>query len=297
LSLILTWIFTATKAFGFLIETRTRGRCFFVVICFVAGTDVLTPDGPRDIETIQPGEKVWSFDGETGQWQTTEVIATSETLYDGVMVKVEITDDDGSFEAIECTGGHPFWVVGGIALADRTHAEDAMPQGAQPTAGGRWVEAGSLRVGDTLLTRDGGYAVVAGVTSHAEQRVVYNLTLASVHSYAVGDEGVLVHNACPGRMGKQAKLRSLLTDPNTSSRVKGWIRQEINSGRGNIRVQAFNLPIDVGLKRDTDMDTNAAIFKNAGYTGFSTISRVTDDLDAVDDRSTTNARANRSDSI
>jgi hypothetical protein len=185
------------------VRVATRGRCFFVIVCFVAGTDVLTPEGARDIETIQPGEKVWAFDGEiggTGGWQATEVIATSKTLYDGVMVKVEITDDDGSCEVIECTEGHPFWVVGGIALANRPQAEDAVPEGAEPTAGGRWVEAGSLRVGDTLMTRDGGYVVVAGVSSQTTRRVVYNLTLASLHNYAIGDDGVLVHNGCPAKI-------------------------------------------------------------------------------------------------
>ena len=32
-----------------------------------------------------------------------------------------------------------------------------------------------------------------------------------------------------GRSGKQAKLRSLLDDPNTPKHVKGWIKQELNS--------------------------------------------------------------------
>lgn len=180
------------------VKVFTKGRCFFVIICFVAGTDVLTPDGPRDIETIQPGELVWAFDGETSGWAATEVVATTRTECDGVMVQVQITDGEGSCETIECTEGHPFWVVGGIALEERPHAEDAVPLGAEPTAGGRWVEAGLLRAGDTLLTRGGGYAMVSGVTARHEQRVVYNLTLAGLHNYAVGDDGVLVHNACVG---------------------------------------------------------------------------------------------------
>lgn len=50
-----------------------------------------------------------------------------------------------------------------------------------------------------------------------EQVRVYNLTVARLHNYAVGDDGVLVHNgACrPGRIfviGRTGKLLQLIND-------------------------------------------------------------------------------------
>ena len=35
--------------------------------CFSAGTDVETPDGERNIETIKAGDTVYAYDFETGQ--------------------------------------------------------------------------------------------------------------------------------------------------------------------------------------------------------------------------------------
>ena len=62
------------------------------------------------------------------------------------------------------------------------------------TADGGFVDAGSLRPGDEVTTRDGQLVVDAmvDVTSPA---TVYNLTVGRLHTYFVSTSDVWVHNA------------------------------------------------------------------------------------------------------
>jgi len=66
------------------------------------------------------------------------------------------------------------------------------PEGA--TTPGRWVDAGDLRVGDELMLLDGRIAPVREIELHPFDGVVYNFEVHELHCYAVGEDGVLVHN-------------------------------------------------------------------------------------------------------
>jgi len=46
-----------------------------------------------------------------------------------------------------------------------------------------------------FLTRTGKSATVSGLTIRIERVKVYNLQVEGLHLYAVGDQGVLVHNS------------------------------------------------------------------------------------------------------
>lgn len=59
---------------------------------------------------------------------------------------------------------------------------------------GRWVEARDLRVGDVLYTTSGRTETVSAVAIRHEVVTVYNLTVATHHTYSVGTGGILVHN-------------------------------------------------------------------------------------------------------
>jgi len=59
---------------------------------------------------------------------------------------------------------------------------------------GRWVDARDLRVGDLLLRRTGELARIQGIGVRDARMVVYNLRVAELHNYAVGEGQILAHN-------------------------------------------------------------------------------------------------------
>jgi hypothetical protein len=157
--------------------------------CFVAGTLVLTVDGPRSIEEIEVGQLV---------------IAMDPTDPDGGRPAVVLQrfrgESDSIFhvrfgrQAITCTHNHRFFV------ADKG-----------------WVAARDLAVGDRLLTPDGALVEIEGVGRAGLERAqpTYNLRVAELSTYFVGGTcPVLVHNANPNfnrelwwLFGKKATVR------------------------------------------------------------------------------------------
>jgi len=119
--------------------------------------------------------------------------------YVGEFATITYTEGDGEeYETIVCTAGHACWAVKGENLADRPGVSELPMSASEMTPSGRWVDAKWLRVGDVFLTRSGRSATVAGLTIRTERLRVYNLHVRGTHTYAVGDDGVLVHNYCNG---------------------------------------------------------------------------------------------------
>jgi len=139
--------------------------------CFVAGTEILTPEGEVAIEDIEVGDWVIADDPTTpGEIEKRQVLQTFVREAD-TLVDLHV---DG--EVISTTEEHPFWV---------------------PNKG--WVEADDLRVGDLLITEDGVIIDVDGIEKREGDFEVYNFEVEDFHTYFVSDLEVLVHNACsPG---------------------------------------------------------------------------------------------------
>ncbi|MCC5670194.1 HINT domain-containing protein [Nostoc sp. CHAB 5784] len=134
--------------------------------CFVAGTEILTTNGIKNIEDIQVGDWVIADDPTTpGGIEARQVLNTfkRETT---ALVDLYI---DG--EVISTTGEHPFWT---------------------PDKG--WVEAKELQVGSLLQTEDGRVIDVDKVEKREGQFQVYNFNVERFHTYFVSDLGILVHN-------------------------------------------------------------------------------------------------------
>ena len=136
--------------------------------CFVAGTEILTVDGIKNIEDIQVGDFVIADDPTTpGGIEGRRVLETfvreTDTLYDLYV--------DG--EVISTTGEHPFWT---------------------PDKG--WVEAKDLTVGSLLQTNDGRIIDVDGVERREGSFKVYNFEVEGFHTYFVSQHHLLVHNDC-----------------------------------------------------------------------------------------------------
>jgi hypothetical protein len=157
--------------------------------CFDGETPVLTESGSRLIRDVGPGTRVWAYDTAENRWFLDEVVAAHAIPWMGTMVRLEL--GTGSVLA---TDQHPVWVVAGADLGTRPAVAELPADEQGLTEDGRWVAAIHVRAGDTLLLADGSTAVVAAVTTDYREQTVYTLTVASAHTFAVGDKGLLVHN-------------------------------------------------------------------------------------------------------
>ena len=136
--------------------------------CFIAGTLVKTEEGYKAIEDIEVGDKVWSWDEETGEQALKPVVRLYRNKKDTI-VHIDVAG-----EHIETTQGHPFYVVG---------------KG--------WVKAGELEKGQKLKLYDGREVEIESVNTKGSGPVItYNFEVKDNHTYYVTESDVLVHNKC-----------------------------------------------------------------------------------------------------
>ncbi|MFE9687203.1 polymorphic toxin-type HINT domain-containing protein [Streptomyces sp. NPDC006285] len=148
----------------------------------MSGTEVQLADGStKPIEDVKTGDKVTATDPKTGKTGTHEVVNTIVTEHDENFVKISVSQagDHAPTGSLTATTTHPFW-----SPSER-----------------RWVDAGDLRTGMTLMTPSGQTAKVAWNQHFTQRQVTYDLTVSGVHTYYVlaGTASVLVHN-CSGRV-------------------------------------------------------------------------------------------------
>jgi RHS repeat-associated protein len=134
--------------------------------CFIAGTDILTPEGMKDIETIQVGDLVIADDPNTlGEVEARRVV---ETYIRQVTTLIDLYIDG---QIITTTEEHPFWV---------------------PDLG--WVEAKDLQEGTLVQTNHETFLDIDKIERREGDFTVYNFQVEEFHSYFVSDLGILVHN-------------------------------------------------------------------------------------------------------
>ncbi|WP_298424362.1 polymorphic toxin-type HINT domain-containing protein [uncultured Kordia sp.] len=143
--------------------------------CFTSGTQVLTSDGYKNIETIKKGDLVWAFDDKTQKLKLKPVINTFIKVRDHIY---KIYADD---EVIEATDDHPFFI------------------------GGKWIKVKNLKVGDELTLYDGSKIIIDNITYHKGEYKVYNFEVADFHTYYISKENILVHNSGPCDWVKNAR--------------------------------------------------------------------------------------------
>ncbi len=147
--------------------------------CFVSGTKVLAEDGYIDINSISIGDKVWSYNTETGRVELKSVLYTYTTYFSQTF-KIYLKG-----EIIEATHEHPFFVDG------------------------IWLKAEELKVGHNLRREDGSYSAIEKieVLNYDEDIPVYNLTVKDNSNYFVSNQTILTHNGDPcSTLVKKAKL-------------------------------------------------------------------------------------------
>lgn len=169
--------------------------------CFAAGTMVATEHGLVPIEEVQTGDRVWAHDPISGEEGYRTVVQTY-VREDADVLELDLDD-----ETLTVTGEHPFWT------RDRG-----------------WVSAARLLEGDELFTSAGGWVRVSGGTWVARPTTVYNFEVEGIHTYFVGDLGVLAHNGCPRRPVSNVEKTTFHRNGDISYTIKGYVVRYGKSG-------------------------------------------------------------------
>uniref|UniRef100_UPI000A7A6EBD polymorphic toxin-type HINT domain-containing protein n=1 Tax=Demequina aestuarii TaxID=327095 RepID=UPI000A7A6EBD len=154
---------------------------------FEQGTEVLLADGTSaPIEQVVVGDMVLATDPLTGETVAKPVTDLIRHLDDEMWVDVTVATEAG-VDTVRATAEHPFWVASG--------GDVLVPSGVLVAPRGRWVNAADLTEGNLLTTAAGSTGTVLEVRPYEATRWAYNFTVADLHTYYVGDEPLLVHNA------------------------------------------------------------------------------------------------------
>lgn len=158
---------------------------------FARDTLVATPEGPRAIGEMEPGEFVLAYQFEPGNWLPRRVVERHDSLYNGPLLT--ITTDRGP---VRTTMYHPFWVLRGHELANRSTPRELDEREDQGLSlDGRWVNSHELLAGDVLIGHDGRPRRVLRIEQESSELFpVSNLTVEDDHTFAVGPDALLVHN-------------------------------------------------------------------------------------------------------
>ncbi|SDS14977.1 intein N-terminal splicing region/RHS repeat-associated core domain-containing protein [Jiangella sp. DSM 45060] len=138
---------------------------------FAGTTLVLMGDGTRKaIQDVEVGDEVVATDPETGEQAAKAV--THVWMHEDSLVDLEVNGT-----TITTTEDHPFW--------------NASEQ--------EFQDAAAIDTGDSVLTADGRLLTVGGIDeASAYAGLAYNLTIADIHTYHVGENDILVHNTNDG---------------------------------------------------------------------------------------------------
>ncbi|MDR2917872.1 MAG: DUF4280 domain-containing protein [Tannerella sp.] len=162
---------TFAKSIDKIVAKASFGKlCVFA--CFPAGTPIHTEHGIKNIEEVEVGDMVWSYDETTGN---TGLKAVTYKVERGSDHTIELHTDS---EIIETTAQHPFFTAEG------------------------WKDASDLKEGDKILTKDKKEIEIKRTEFRYNPKKVFNFEVENWHTYFVGLLAWLVHNGqvCLSRM-------------------------------------------------------------------------------------------------
>ena len=164
----------------------------------------------KNIEDIQVGDLVYSYNTSTGETELTEVTSTVALSSDHINY-LTIVDEDGNEQVIETTDVHPFWVLTDdpdFSRGARDYVDENgvvwYHEGLDATEYGFWVETKDLQIGDVFMGADGELSTLTGkLRLDFEGGIaVFNIEVEGNHNYFIlakeyenGLTCVLVHNA------------------------------------------------------------------------------------------------------
>ena len=136
-----------------------------VTVCFVAGTQVYTETGYKNIEDIQNGDMVWSYNETTQEFELKEVYDTYIRYSYTEIITIGIGDTE-----ITATYNHRFL-----------------------TQNRGWITIKEITTDDWLISEDGVYQI-SSYKSEMTTDYFYNLNVQDNHNYLVSDKNIVVHN-------------------------------------------------------------------------------------------------------
>ena len=136
-------------------------------VCFPAGTKVHTQWGLADIEKLEVGVPVLTYNEETGEQEYKKVKKVMRRMTRR-MCAMELSNGT----TLEVTPEHRFF------------------------SNGEWTPIEELNVNDTLQLKDNSIVVIENKIIFPTFVEVYNLEIEDNENYYVTEEGVLVHNGC-----------------------------------------------------------------------------------------------------
>ena len=189
--------------------------------CFVAGTLIKTEEGYKAIEEIEVGDKVWSWDEETGEQALKTVVQLFRNTKT-VKTTVTIESEDGTVDEIVSTPGHKYYLP--LNRANRNPKEE-LEHASYEGLTEQWVSACELKAGDRVVLAQSGeltekvkYGIVKEVqTEQCEKYTTYNFEVEEYHTYFVGKICVCVHNAGCGDNFKKYTSDEIAKKYNISS--------------------------------------------------------------------------------
>ena len=165
-------------------------------VCFPAGTKVHTLWGLADIEKLEVGVPVLTYNEETGEQEYKKVKKVMRRMTRR-MCAMELSNGT----TLEVTPEHRFF------------------------CNGEWTPIEELNVNDTLQLKDNSIVVIDNKIIFPTFVEVYNLEIEDNENYYVTEEGVLVHNGYGERKISQEDYDELRSK--TPSRK---IRKKVNEG-------------------------------------------------------------------
>lgn len=108
-------------------------------------------------------------------------------------------------EQVETTPEHPFFTIEG-----------------------EWLAVAELQIGDEIRTAEWGSGTIESIHFTVAPQPMYNFTVATAHTYFVGDGQWLVHNSCPtGLRQASAGLRNLFDSGSVNGKSIISIRENL----------------------------------------------------------------------
>ena len=140
--------------------------------CFPKETSIVTIDGYKNIEDIEVGDKVLSYNEKTNKTEYKEVLKLFvHENYENYMYELTING-----KILKVTGEHRIYIKNNYGI------------------NGEWIEVKDLKVGDKLMDKDNDIYMISSIKRYKYNNTVYNFEVEDNHNYYVTTDNYLVHN-------------------------------------------------------------------------------------------------------
>jgi RHS repeat-associated protein len=193
---------------------------------FIGDTLVSTENGLVEIKDIVIGDMVWSYNEDSNEKTLQEVTHLIQNEGDKSLVDIKLS----SGEVITATADHPVYVF------DK----------------GQWRPASKLISSDELFGLNGQSIIVDSLRIYDKEVKVFNLTVSDNHTYYVGEDSILSHNADKCNIGeilvKQGKLKKLNDKYLKKEGIDAHDAKELITG-SNKRNARFDMVVEKNSKK------------------------------------------------